>query len=248
MKKAIGIDIGGTGIKGALVNVKKGALVSDRIRFDTPNGATPKEVLKQVAIIIESLDAPEGAPVGICFPAVIKNGRTLSAANVSSDWIGLNAQQEFEKALERDVVLLNDADAAGIAEMKFGAGANVKGLVLMATLGTGIGTALFMNGKLIPNVELGHIEIDGVDYETRASFSAKERDNLSFRDWAERLTKYFSALNRLLSLDLVIIGGGVSKQHQEFLPLIDCGVKIVPAESRNNAGIIGAAFHAAKKL
>lgn len=248
MKKAIGIDIGGTGIKGAVVNVKKGDLASERIRFDTPGGASPKEVLQQVANIVDSLEKTEDLPVGICFPAVIKDGRTLSAANVSSEWIGLNAQKEFEKTLGRAITLLNDADAAGIAEMKFGAGSKAKGLVLMATLGTGIGTALFQNGKLIPNAELGHIEIDGVDYETKASYSAKERESLSFEEWAGRLSKYFSALNRLLSLDLIIVGGGISKQHQEFLPLINCGVRVVPAESRNNAGIIGSAYFAAKHL
>ena len=248
MSKAIGIDIGGTGIKGGLVNTKKGQLVGERIRFDTPDGATPEEVISEVAEIVDQLDADKDTPVGICFPAIIKNGSTLSAANVSKEWIGLNAEKLFSKALNRRVVLLNDADAAGVAEIKYGAGQERKGLVLMVTLGTGIGTALFMNGKLIPNSEFGHLEIDGEDYETKASYSAKERENLSFADWAKRLTKYFNQINKLLSPDLVIIGGGISKQHEEFLPLIETNLKLVPAESKNNAGIIGAAFLAVKRL
>jgi polyphosphate glucokinase len=173
---------------------------------------------------------------------------TLSAANVSKEWVGFKAEKLFSKYLNRKVVLLNDADAAGVAEIKYGAGQERKGLVLMVTLGTGIGTALFMNGKLIPNSELGHLEIDGVDYESMASYSAKEREGLSFAHWAERLTKYFNMVDRLLSPDLIIIGGGVSKQHEEFLPLIETKIKIVPAESKNNAGIIGAAFIARRRL
>jgi len=248
MSKAIGIDIGGTGIKGALVNTKKGVLLSERIRFDTPEGASPEEVIAKVAEIVEQLDSDKDTPIGICFPALIKNGVTLSAANVSKEWVGFKAEKLFSKYLNRKVVLLNDADAAGVAEIKYGAGQERKGLVLMVTLGTGIGTALFMNGKLIPNSELGHLEIDGVDYESKASYAAKEREGLGFADWAKRLTKYFNMVDRLLSPDLVIIGGGVSKQHEEFLPLIETNIKMVPAESKNNAGIIGAAFIARRRL
>lgn len=246
MKKAIGIDIGGTGIKGALVNLKKGSLIGDRIRVDTPVGAKPSEVIDQVLEIISELGAPKDIPVGICFPAIVKDGFTLSAANIDKSWIGFDAESEFSARLKRKVALLNDADAAGIAEIKYGAGQEKKGLVLMATLGTGIGTALFLNGKLVPNTELGHLEIEGVDYETKASVSAKERENLSFESWARRLEKYFNQLNRLLSLDLIIIGGGISKQHDEFIDLIDCPVTIVPAQNKNNAGIIGAAYLASK--
>jgi polyphosphate glucokinase len=248
MSKAIGIDIGGSGIKGALVNTKKGSLIGERIRLETPEGATPEEVVARVAEIVHQLDSNDETPIGICFPAIVKEGVTLSAANVSSDWVGLKAEQLFAKALGRNIVLVNDADAAGIAEIKYGAGQERKGLVLMVTLGTGIGTALFMNGKLIPNSELGHLEIEGVDYETMAAYSAKERENLSFTAWAKRLTKYFNQIDRLLSPDLVIIGGGISKQHQEFLPLIDSKIKFVPAQAKNNAGIVGAAFLARKRL
>jgi polyphosphate glucokinase len=248
MSKAIGIDIGGSGIKGALVNTKKGSLIGERIRFDTPAGASPEQVVSKVAELVEQLDSDNDTPIGICFPAIIKEGVTLSAANVSTEWVGLKAEKLFAKKLDRKVILLNDADAAGVAEIKYGAGQERKGLVLMVTLGTGIGTALFMNGRLIPNTELGHLEIDGVDYEEMAAYSAVERENLSFEDWAKRLTKYFNQVDRLLSPDLVIVGGGISKQHEEFLPLIQSKLRLVPAESKNNAGIIGAAFVARKRL
>lgn len=248
MSKAIGIDIGGTGIKGAVVNTKKGSLIGERIRFDTPEGATPEQVIATVAEMLQQIDVDKDTPVGICFPAIVKDGVTLSAANVSDQWLGLKAEKLFAKTLDRKVVLINDADAAGVAEIKYGAGQERKGLVLMVTLGTGIGTALFMNGKLIPNSELGHLEIDGVDYETMAAYSAKEREDLSFADWAKRLTKYFNQVDRLLSPDLIIVGGGISKQHEEFLPLIETKIQLVPAESKNNAGIIGAAFIARKRL
>jgi polyphosphate glucokinase len=248
MSKAIGIDIGGTGIKGAVVNTKKGSLIGERIRFDTPEGATPEQVIATVAEMLQQIDVDKDTPVGICFPAIVKDGVTLSAANVSDQWLGLKAEKLFSKTLDRKVVLINDADAAGVAEIKYGAGQERKGLVLMVTLGTGIGTALFTNGKLIPNSELGHLEIDGVDYETMAAYSAKEREDLSFADWAKRLTKYFNQVDRLLSPDLIIVGGGISKQHEEFLPLIETQIKLVPAESKNNAGIIGAAFIARKRL
>ena len=246
MKSAIGIDIGGTGIKGALVNLKKGELATDRLRFDTPNGGKPENVVELVVNLIKQIGAPAGTPIGICFPAPVKNGVTLSAANVSDEWIGLDAAKLFSEALGQEVVMLNDADAAGVAEVKFGAGKDRKGLILMCTLGTGIGTALFMNGKLIPNTELGHIEIDGVDYESKAAYSAKERDNLSFEQWSKILSRYFDRLNRLFYPDLIIIGGGVSKEHESFIHLIDSDVEIVPARSKNNAGIIGAAYFAAK--
>lgn len=233
-------------MKGALVNLKKGELITERFRFDTPNGGQPESVVETLIKLVRQIDAPKKTPIGICFPAPVKNGITLSASNVSDEWIGLNASKLFSKALGAEIVLLNDADAAGVAEIMFGAGQDRKGLVLMCTLGTGIGTALFMNGKLIPNTELGHIEIDGVDYETKAAYSAKERDNLSFEQWSKILSKYFDRLNRLFYPDLIIIGGGVSKDHSSFVHMIESSVEIVPAKSKNNAGIIGAAYYAAK--
>jgi polyphosphate glucokinase len=184
--------------------------------------------------------------VGICFPAIVRNGITMSAANVSKEWIGLDADALFTQELNRPVHVINDADAAGVAEIKFGAGQDVEGLVIMTTLGTGIGSALFMNGKLVPNAELGHLEIQGVDYESKASFAAKEREELSWSDWAKRLQIYYSTLERLFTPDLIIVGGGVSKQHEEFLPSLNLSTPIVAAQKRNNAGILGAAALAKK--
>jgi polyphosphate glucokinase len=245
-KRAIGIDIGGTGIKGALVDVKSGKLLSERLRYATPEGGTPKAIANTLKDLIANLPKSDGLPVGICFPAVVKNGVTKSAANVSNDWINLDADKLFEKELKRTVHVLNDADAAGLAEAKFGAAKNVKGLVVVTTLGTGIGTALIYNGKLIPNAELGHLEIDGVDYESKAAYSAKEREELTWEQWAKRLQKYFGRLEALLTPDLFIVGGGVSKEHEMFLPLLKLKTKIVPATNRNSAGILGVA-HWAKK-
>ncbi len=246
-KRAIGIDIGGTGIKGALVNVKDGSLIGERVRFATPEGGKPADIAAVVKTIVEQLHPGRlSVPVGICFPAVVKHGRTMSAANISKDWIGLDAETLFEKTLGKHVHMINDADAAGVAEVKFGAARKRNGLVFMCTLGTGIGTALFINGDLVPNAELGHLEIDGVDYETKAAFSAKEREDLSFADWAKRLQKYFETVERLFSPDLIVIGGGVSKQHSEFIPLLKLSAEILPAAKRNNAGILGAAALAYK--
>lgn len=241
-KRAIGIDIGGTGIKAAIVDIKRGELVSERIRVETPAGGEPEDIAEACKSVIESLGVSHrNYPVGICFPAVVKHGFTQSAANVSKRWIGLNADELFDKTLNRHTHVINDADAAGLAEVKFGAGRSSHGLTIMTTLGTGIGTALFYNGVLIPNAELGHLEIEGVDYETQAAYSAMERDGLSFEQWAERLQKYYSTLERLLVPDLFIVGGGVSKNHEKFLPLLNLKTKIVPATTKNSAGIIGAA-------
>ena len=246
-KKAIGIDIGGTGIKGAVVNLKDGSLIGERVRHETPAGGKPGDIAKVVAKLISELpNAKSDMLVGICFPAIVRNGITMSAANVSKEWIGLDADALFTQELKRPVHVINDADAAGVAEIKFGAGQDVEGLVIMTTLGTGIGSALFMNGKLVPNAELGHLGIQGVDYESKASFAAKEREELSWSDWAKRLQIYYSTLERLFTPDLIIVGGGVSKQHEEFLPLLNLSTPIVAAHKRNNAGILGAAALAKK--
>lgn len=246
-KKAIGIDIGGTGIKGAVVDIRKGVLLSERVRVETPAGGKPDDIAAVVSELIQRFGVNRVVPVGICFPAVVQHGFTQSAANVDKSWIGLNADALFERTLGRKVHVLNDADAAGVAELKFGAGVKRKGLVIMTTLGTGIGTALFMNGQLVPNAELGHLEIDGVDYETKASFAAKEREDLSWDDWAARLQTYYSKLEALFSPDLIIVGGGVSKQHENFLPKLKLKTEIIPAQKRNNAGILGAAWVAAER-
>ena len=245
-RKAIGIDIGGTGIKGALVDVKSGTLLSERLRYETPEGGTPKAIANTLKDLIKHLPKSDGLPVGICFPAVVKDGVTKSAANVSQDWINLDADRMFEKELKRTVHVLNDADAAGLAEAKYGAAKNVRGLVVLTTLGTGIGTALIYNGKLIPNSELGHLEIDGIDYETMAAYSAKERESLTWEQYAKRLQTYYSKLEAYLTPDLFIVGGGVSKEHEVFLPLLKLKTKILPATNRNSSGILGAAYWAKK--
>ncbi len=240
-RKAIGIDIGGTGMKGALVDTKNGELLSSRIKMETPSGGEPEAIADVVGEIVTQLTNRSDRNIGICFPAVVQDGFTRSAANVSKRWIDLDAQSLFSSALHTRVEILNDADAAGYAESAFGAGKSRRGLVIMTTLGTGIGTALIHNGVLVPNSELGHLEIDGADYETKASFAAKERENLSFEQWADRLQKYYSELERLFTPNLFIVGGGISKSHKEFLPLLKLKTPIVPAKLKNSAGIIGAA-------
>lgn len=246
-KQAIGIDIGGTGIKGGLVDLKSGELVGERIRIETPTGGEPDAIANAVVKVLTQLPQTDPqTPVGICFPAVVKHGVTMSAANVSKAWIGLDAEKLFTQKLNRKVHIVNDADAAGVAEMKFGAGKKKRGLVIMTTLGTGIGTALFIKGILVPNAELGHLEIGGVDYETKAAYSAKENEDLTMDEWAQRLQIYYSNLERLFTPDLFIVGGGISKHHEKFLPLLRLNTEIVPATKRNNAGILGAAVLAHK--
>lgn len=248
MAQAVGIDIGGTGIKGALVDTVKGVLLSDRIKLDTPKGGEPDDIVKVVVEIIDKLKVAKTVPVGVCFPAIVIDGKTMSAANVSHKWIDFDAEKLFEKALDRDIRFVNDADAAGVGEVRYGAAKDVPGLVLMTTLGTGIGSALIYDGVLIPNAELGHIEVEGKDAESRASYSAKERDHLNWKDWAKRLQKYYGTLEFLLSPDLFVVGGGVSKSYQEFLPLLKLRTEIVPATLRNNAGILGAAALAVERV
>jgi len=248
MTKAVGIDIGGTGIKGALVDTGSGELLSARIKLDTPQGGEPEDIVKVVVQIVDQLKVEASIPVGVCFPAIVIDGKTMSAANVSKKWIDFDAEKLFEKALGRDIRFVNDADAAGVGEVRYGAAKGVDGLVLMTTLGTGIGSAIIYNGVLVPNAELGHIEVGGKDAEKRASYSAKERDDLSYKDWAKRLQKYYSALEFLFSPDLFVVGGGVSKSYEEFLPLLKLTTKIVPADLRNNAGILGAASLAVDKV
>jgi polyphosphate glucokinase len=248
MTTALGIDIGGTGIKGALVNVDSGELLSDRVKIPTPVGGEPEAILATVLAIIEGFGSEaDRLPVGVCFPAIVRHGKTMSAANVSKQWIGLEAEALFEKGLGRDITFVNDADAAGVAEVRYGAAKGVDGLVMLTTLGTGIGTAMIYDGVLVPNSELGHLEMNGKDAEKQASYAAKERHELSYKRWAGRLQQYYSMLEALLSPDLFIVGGGVSKNFEEFLPLLELNTPIVPAKLRNNAGILGAAALAVKK-
>ncbi|MET1044414.1 MAG: polyphosphate--glucose phosphotransferase [Microbacteriaceae bacterium] len=246
MTLAVGIDIGGTGIKGGIVDVALGERISDRVKIPTPPGGEPDAIVEVVLELITQLGVDDDRmPVGVCFPAIVLHGRTMSAANVSKRWIGLNAEKLFEKALGRDIHFVNDADAAGVAEARYGAAQHEDGLVIVTTLGTGIGSALIHNGVLVPNVELGHLEIDGHDAESRAANSARENEKLSWEEWAERLQRFYSHVEFLFSPDLFIVGGGVSKYYEEFLPLLKLRAPIVPAELRNNAGILGAAALAA---
>jgi polyphosphate glucokinase len=248
MTHALGIDIGGTGIKGAIVDITTGELVSERKKLPTPKSGKPDAIVEVVVKLVAELGgiAPD-MPVGVCFPAIIRDGKTMSAANISDEWIGLEAEKLFEKALGRDIHFVNDADAAGVAEVRYGAAKGVPGLVLLTTLGTGIGSALIFNGTLVPNSELGHLQIDGRDAEQGASSVAKERDELSWSVWATRLQRYYSHLELLFSPDLFLVGGGVSKSHEKFLPLLTLNTPIIPAELRNDAGILGAAALAVKE-
>ncbi|HQY33702.1 polyphosphate--glucose phosphotransferase [Actinotalea sp.] len=243
---AFGIDIGGSGIKGAPVDLRTGAFSSDRVRIPTPQPSTPRAVAATVAELVDSFDLPHDLPVGVTFPAVIQHGVARSAANVDDSWIGTDVAAVVAQATGRHVLAVNDADAAGYAETLYGAARGVAGVVLVVTLGTGIGSCLVVDGVLVPNTELGHLQVDGHDAESRAADSARERDALSWERWAERLQTYFRVVEDLFWPDLIVVGGGVSKKHEKFLPLLDLRTPIVPAELRNAAGIVGAAALAAR--
>lgn len=244
---AIGIDIGGTGIKGAVVDVSSGELITERKKLPTPKNGKPDDILDTVLELFDELgDVEAGMPVGVCFPAIIIHGMTMSAANISKKWIGLEAEKLFEKKLGRDIHFVNDADAAGVAEARYGAAIDAPGLTILTTLGTGIGSAMLFNGELIPNSELGHLKLDGHDAEELASTSAKENEDLSWKEWAKRLERYYQHLEFIFSPELLLVGGGVSKSSEEFLPLLELRTPIKPAALRNNAGIVGAASLAVK--
>ena len=238
-----GVDIGGSGIKGAPVDLGEGRFAAERLRIPTPQPSTPDAVADTVAEIVSSFgdDAGEG-PVGVTFPAVIMHGVARTAANVDKAWIDTDVDALLTGRLGRAVTVVNDADAAGFAEARFGAAKDVPGTVFLATLGTGIGSALIVDGKLVPNTELGHLEIDGHDAETRAADSVREAEDLSWAHWAKRLQKYFSTIENLFWPDLIVIGGGVSKKADKFLPLLELRTPVVPAALRNDGGIIGAAL------
>lgn len=243
----LGVDVGGTGTKAGLVDLETGLAVGESCVTPTPEGASPEDIAAAVAQLVSQLKSAGGygTPMGVCLPAVVRAGRTLSAANISSAWIGLDAQTLFSDILGQHVSIMNDADAAGYAEARYGAAKNTPGLVLMTTLGTGIGVAMINDGVLVPNSELGHIQIDGVDWETRASVSAKERDGLTWEAWAERLQKYYETLESLINPDLFIVGGGISAASEHFLPFLRVRTPIVAATLHNQAGITGAAALAA---
>lgn len=238
----LGIDIGGSGIKGAIVDTISGQFVSERLRIDTPQPSKPAAVAATVGEI--SLHFKWEAPIGCTVPAVVKRGVTLTAANVDDDWIGTDAAGLLKTTTGNPVIVLNDADAAGIAEMKFGAGRDRDGLVAILTLGTGIGSSLFIDGRLAPNTELGHLIIRGKDAEERATDRARQENGYSWKQWGTRVSEYLEYLESLITPDLFIIGGGVSKRYQKFFPHIRCKTEIVPAQLRNRAGIVGAAVAA----
>ncbi len=240
--QVLGIDVGGSGIKGAPVDTRTGKLLADRLRIKTPKGADPKPVAGVVAEIARSFEWT--GPIGIGFPAPIKAGVTMMAANVSDKWVGLNADELFTKVTGCDCTMINDADAAGLAEMKFGAGKGQPGTVIMITLGTGIGTAIFHGGKLLPNTEFGHLDMNGKDAEHRASDAVRQFEDLSWKKYAKRLNKYLSAMEKLFWPDLFIIGGGISKQADKYIPLLKIETPVVPAQFLNEAGIVGAALAA----
>ncbi|MFH9473796.1 polyphosphate--glucose phosphotransferase [Streptomyces anulatus] len=239
-----GVDIGGSGIKGAPVDLDRGDLARERHKVLTPHPATPKGVADGVAEVVGHFDWT--GPVGITFPGVVTDGITRTAANVDKGWIDVDARTLLGERIGRPVTILNDADAAGVAEMTFGAGKGRTGTVILLTFGTGIGSAVFTDGKLVPNTELGHLELHGHDAEKHASTKAKEDEDLSWQHWAHRVQKYLLHVEMLFSPELFIIGGGVSRKAEKFLPLIEkVRAEMVPAQLQNNAGIVGAAMAAA---
>jgi len=242
----LGIDIGGSGIKGALVDIEKGELATERHRIATPQPSKPDAVADVVAEIAHHFNWK--GPIGCTFPAIVKRGVVYSAANVDDDWIGTDGEKLLGEKTGCRVLLINDADAAGIAEMEFGAGRWQQGTVIVLTFGTGIGSAIFSNGVLVPNTEFGHMEVRRKDAEHRASDKARQDQNLSWKKWAKRVNEFLARMEQLFSPDLFIIGGGVSKKHYEYLHYFEAQTEIVPAQLLNEAGIIGAAMAAKKQV
>jgi polyphosphate glucokinase len=238
----LGVDIGGSAVKGAPVNIRLGKLVSDRLRVKMPKPSVPDAVADRVAEITEHF-AWRG-PVGCTFPSVVKKGVMLSAANVDKSWVGVDGEKLFSQKTGCPVHVLNDADAAGIAEMEFGAGKGHKGVVLVLTFGTGIGSAIFMDGALVPNMELGHLEVRGKDGEKRAAARVRTEKGLTWKEWASLVNEYLTRIDLLFSPDLIIIGGGVSRRHDKFLHYLKSQARIKPARLFNDAGIVGAALAA----
>jgi polyphosphate glucokinase len=243
---AFGVDIGGSGIKGAIVDLEKGDLATERVKYLTPHPSTPEAVAKVVAQLV--VQAGWTGELGATFPAVIKDGVAKTAANVDKRWIGTDVDKVFTEITHCEVTVLNDADAAGIAEARFGAARGVGGVVILLTLGTGIGSALLLDGQLVPNTELGHLELDGHDAETKASSAAKDNEGLSYKEWAKRVQRYLRHVENLFTPDLFVIGGGISKHADKWVPLLDISTPIKPAQLLNNAGIVGAAMAAHEKF
>ncbi len=242
----LGLDIGGTGIKGAIVDTKSGTLITERLRIKTPQPATPEAVIETATGIIKEFNW--NGPVGVGFPAAVVNEVVMTASNIDTSWIGLNAAKKIEDASGCAVHLLNDVDAAGYAEMRFGAGKDDTGIILMAAFGTGIGTAIFQNRVLLPNTEFGHIMINGQNAESFASNATREAENLSWEEWGGRVSEYLNRLTSLVWVDKVIMGGGVSKHFELYEDYLKTNISVEPAKLRNHAGIIGAAISAEKEF
>jgi polyphosphate glucokinase len=240
--QGFGVDIGGSGIKGCLVDLEIGQLIGERVRIETPQPSLPDPVYGVVAKIVDSFGWTER--IGVTFPGVMKHGVAHTAANVDKSWIGTDVDAGLEQLIPGSVITLNDADAAGIAEMRYGAGREQRGVVLMLTFGTGIGSAVFVDGHLVPNTEFGHIQVDGEDGERRASAAAREREDLDYPTWAGRVDRYLDVLEAGLWPDLIIVGGGVSKKAHKWVPLLTTRTPVVPAQLQNDAGIVGAALAA----
>lgn len=240
-----GIDFGGTGIKGAPVDLDAGDFAAERVRIRTPDPSTPENVRDVFVELLAQFPDCTGA-VGVTVPGVVRHGVVRSAANIDKSWVGTDADRLLTEATGREVHVVNDADAAGLAEVRYGAARGRSGLVIVTTLGTGIGSAMVFDGVLVPNAELGHLEVDGHDAESRAANSVREREGLSWEHWARRLTRYYRTLEMLFSPELFVVGGGVSKESDEFLPLLDLDTEIVPATLLNRAGVVGAALYASE--
>lgn len=239
----LGIDVGGSAIKGAPVNTDTGEFNKDRYKIETPTPAKPEAMAKAVAEIAAHFSWK--GPIGVGFPSVVKNGVCYSAANIHKSWIGANIEEIFTQATGCPIKAINDADAAGIAEMRFGAGKGInKGVILVLTLGTGIGSAIFVDGHLMPNVEFGHLEMDGKDAEKRASAGVRQQKKLSWKTWGNRLNDYLKRVESLINPDLIILGGGVSSRYGKYQQFLNVRSRIVTAEFLNNAGIVGAALAA----
>ncbi|MCR3967302.1 ROK family protein [Aeromonas veronii] len=241
----LGVDIGGSGIKGCLVDTKTGELIGERHRIATPQPATPAAIAHTLKALVEHFDWK--GPVGCGFPATIHNGVAKSAANIDKSWIETDAEHLFADVTGKPCYVLNDADAAGLAEMRFGAGKDRKGVIILITVGTGIGTAIFVNGHLLPNTELGHLMLEGMVAEHYCSDAARKREDLSWNRWGKRFNKYLARLEFLFSPDLFILGGGSAAKLYKFVDRIETRAPLIPAASLNQAGIIGAALYAAEQ-
>jgi len=239
-RRGFGVDVGGSGVKGGIVDLDTGNLVGDRYKLPTPQPATPEAVAKTIAAVVKEFGWTE--PLGVTYPGVVTNGVIRTAANVDSSWLGTKATEVIGSALNgQSVTVLNDADAAGLAEVKFGAGKDKGGVIVLLTFGTGIGSALIHNGVLLPNTEFGHLEVGGMEAEHRAASSVKEKHDWSYKRWAPEVTKVLVAIENAVWPDLFIAGGGISRKADKWLPLLECRTPVVAAALENTAGIVGAA-------